>query len=203
MLPDCRKTGFSMIELLVAVTITIALSAGIFSVMSSARSTAALGRAKDEAKQMAEIALKMLQKDIAISHATIDKDNIVDGKPKVTLTFKAGSASSWSMKIPKVENADSMIDDYVDVEYTLSDKKLVRSGGVEGKSKVVARNISKLDIFVLSAEQVSVEIEAEVTPPGQTQSVKHNQKMLVTIREAVAVNVDERWRTSDEVISSY
>ncbi|GEM_PF-1797667 len=196
------KRGFSLIELLVASVITIAISGGIFSVMNSARSAASLARAKEDAKQMAEQALKYLQKDIAISHAIIDKNEIIEGKPKATLSF-TDNGDSWEMKIPKVEDAEGMADDYVDVKYALRGNKLFREGGVEDKTKLVASNISKLEFFVLSQEQVSIEIQTEVVPSGQSQPVHHDQKVLVTIREAVTGNIDERWKTSEEVISNY
>lgn len=203
MRPDNSKLGLTIIELLVAAVITVALSAGIFSIMNTARNTVGLTQAKDEAKQMAEMALARLQKDIAASHATIDKNDIVDDKPKATLTFQDNGSGKWSMKVPKTEDAEAMSDDYVDLEYSLEGSKLYREGGMEGNKKLVASKISKLEIFTLSAEQVSIEIETEVIPSGHSTPVKHNQKVLVTIREAVAANVDERWRTSDEVLTEY
>ncbi len=203
MRPDLRKRGITIIELLIAAVITVALSAGIFSIMNTARNTVGLTQAKEEAKQMAEMALAHLQKDIAASHATIDKNDIVDGKPKATLTFEDKGGGKWFMEVPKTEDAEAMADDYVDLEYSLEGTKLYRDGGIEGKKMLVASKISKLEIFTLSAEQVSIEIETSVIPPSHKTPVTHNQKALVTIREAVAVNVDDRWRTSDEVITEY
>ncbi|MFZ5951840.1 MAG: type II secretion system protein [Candidatus Rifleibacteriota bacterium] len=197
-----KKRGVTLIELLMAAVITIALSGAIFSMVSSVRNTANLAQAKEEAKQMAELALKQMQTDIAISHATIEKEG-TDGKPAATLTFQDQGGGKWSMKIPKVENAESLSDDYVDVEYSLVGSKLYRDGGVEGKKKLVASNISKLEVFTLSQEQLAIEVEAQVIPNGQSEPVKHNQKVLVTVREAITANIDERWKTSEEVLSDY
>jgi hypothetical protein len=55
----------------------------------------------------------------------------------------------------------------------------------------------------VSDEQVLIEIEAQTIPEGQQIPVKHNQKVLVTIREAVAAEVDDRWRTSEEALTNY
>lgn len=206
MRPEKSRRAVSLVELLVAAAITVGLAGGIFSVLHSARSAAELSRAREEAKQMAEMALHSLQKDIMISQATIDKKTLVgegdNQKPSATLSFQGGGGS-WTMKIPKDENSTAMASEYVDVSYSLSGRNLMRSGGVEGKTKLVAGYISKLEIFALSQDQVSIEIETEVKPSGEKNPVKHNQKALVTIREAVTVNVDDRWRTSDEVITEY
>lgn len=203
MRPDKNNRGLSIIELLVAAVITVAISGAIFAIMNTARNTVGVTQAKEEAKQMAETALARLQKDIAASHATIDKNDIVDDKPKATLTFEDKGSGKWFMKVPKTEDAEAMGDDYLDLEYSLEGTKLYRDGGIEDKKMLIASKISKLEIFTLSAEQVSIEIETEVIPPGQKEPVKHNQKVLVTIREAVAANVDDRWRTSDEVLTEY
>lgn len=203
MCPKRSNSGLTILELLVAAVITVGLAGGIFSIMSSAKNTVGLAAAKDEAKQMAEMALKQMQTDIAISHATLDKDNLVDGVPTVATTFTDDGGGKWSMKVPKTENASSMEDDYVDLTYLLEGTKLYRDGGIEARKKLVASRISKLEVFVLSPEQVSIEVETEVVPQGQKTSVKHNMKVLATIREAIAANVDNNWRTSDEVVSDY
>jgi type II secretory pathway pseudopilin PulG len=201
MLISGTRKGLTVIELIIAAVITISLAAAIFSVTSSARSTVTFAQAKDEAKQMAELALKRLQTDIAISHATINRD--ASGEPKARPTFNEVGTGQWIMKVPKNEAANSMTDEYVTVTYILEDTKLFRDGGIEGKRKLVASQISKLEIFSLSPEQVSIEIETSVVPRGSQEPVKHNQKVLATIREAVVANMDDKWLTSEEVISDY
>ena len=194
--------AFSMIEVLVAMTIMVIISGGIYSVLSPTRNVAELAQAKEEAKGAAEIVLKHMQHDIAISQAKVDKMNLEDGKPKVTPSLVAGG-SNVSMMVPKVENADAMDDDYVEVAYSLTGSKLYRKDDRNGTTRLLSSNVSKLDVFMLSDDQVSVEIETSVLPPGQKEPVKHNQKVLVTIREAVANYSDKRWLTSEEAATDY
>ncbi len=194
--------AFSMIEVLVAMTIMVIISGGIYSVLSSTRNVAELAQAKEEAKSAAEIVLKHMQHDIAISQAKVDKLNLEDGKPKVIPSLVAGG-SNVSMMVPKAENADAMADDYVEVAYSLAGNKLYRKDGRNDTTRLLSSNVSKLDVFMLSDDQVSVEIETSVLPRGQKEPVKHNQKILVTIREAVANYSDKRWLTSEEAVVDY
>jgi type II secretory pathway pseudopilin PulG len=199
-----NKSGLSILELLVAAVITITLAGGIFSLVTSARNTVGLSRAKEDVKQMVELALKHLQTDISVSQADIDKNDLdANGKPKALPSFQADGANSWKMDVPKTENAASMADDYLEVTYTLDGNKLYRDGGIENKKKLIASKISKLEMSFVSDEQVLIEIEAQTIPEGQQIPVKHNQKVLVTIREAVAAEVDDRWRTSEEALTNY
>ncbi len=196
------SAAFSMIEVLVAMTIMVIITGGIYSVLSSTRNVAELAQAKEEAKGAAEIVLKHMQHDIAVSQAMVDKLNLEDGKPKVTPSLVAGG-SNVSMMVPKTENADAMDDDYVEVAYSLAGNKLYRKDGRNGTTRLLSTNVSKLDVFMLSTDQVSVEIETSVLPRGHKEPARHNQKVLVTIREAVANYSDKRWLTSDEAAVDY
>ncbi len=197
-----NKSAFSLIELLIAFVILVVISGAVYSVLSSTRNVAELAQAKEEAKGTAEIVLKHLQQDIAASHAEVDKTNIIDGKPSVTPTL-AMSGGSISMKIPAKDAASAMVNDYVDVVYSMDGTKLYREDGNAGNKRLLSSNVSKLDVFMLSEDQVSVEIETSVQPRGHKEPVKHNQKILVTIREAVVVNSDKRWLSSEEALQEY
>lgn len=195
------KLGVTMIEVLVASVIFVIMSGGVWTIMRSTRQVADLSQAKDEAKGMAETILKYMQQDIAASKAVVDKTKIVDGKPKATPSFSS-SGGTISMKVPKPGVAAKMAADYVDVVYTLSGKELFRQDGNTGNKRLLSSCVSKLVASTLSDSQIEVEIEIEITPPGALTPITHNQRVLVTIREAITNAVDSRWLTSDEV-SSY
>lgn len=202
MLLKSKKCAFSLLELLIAFVILVVISGAVYSVLSSTRNVAALAQAKEEAKDTAEIVLKYLQQDIAASHAEVDKTNMVGEKPSVTPSLNM-SGGNISMKIPAKDDASAMVNDYVDVVYSMSGTKLYRQDGNAGNKRLVSSNVSKLDVFMLSDDQVSVEIETSVQPRGHKEPVKHNQKILVTIREAVVVNSDKRWLSSEEALQEY
>lgn len=196
------RSAFSLIEILVAFVILVIISGGVYSVLTATRNVAEIAQAKDEAKDTAEIVLKQLQLDIAASHAEVDKTSISDGKPAVSpsLTMSGGNIS---MKVPAKADAAAMVNDYVDVNYSINGMKLYRTDGNTGATRLLSSNVSKLDLFMLSDDQVSVEIETAVQPKGHKEPVKHNQKILVTIREAVVVNADKRWLSSEEALQEY
>lgn len=190
--------GVTIIEILIASLVFVIMSGGVWTIMRSTTQVAGISQAKDEAKGMAEIILKHLQQDVAVSKADIDKKNLVKGLPTVKTSFTAGGGQI-SMKIPKPGVTAKMDDDYVDVVYSLNGKELFREDGNTGNKRLLSSNVSKLEAFVLSDSQVSIEIEIEVLPPGAQTPVTHKQQVLVTIREALADAVDSRWLTSDEV----
>lgn len=196
----CRY-GVSLIEVIVSFVILVVIAGGVFTVLTSARNVAEVSQAKEEAKGDADLVLKHLQHDIAISQAKIVKNDI-DGKPKAYPSLDA-SGAGVKMMIPRAEDAKAMSEDYVEVAYTLSGKKFFRNDGRTGTNRLLSSNVSKLAVFMLSTDQVSVEIETEVLPKGQKEPVTHNQKVLVTIREAVINNIDKRWLTSDEAVTEY
>ncbi len=196
------KSAFTVVEILVAFAILVIISGGVYSVLSSTRNVANIAQAKEEAKNLAEIVLKHLQNDIAISRAEVQKAQNTTGDPVVTPSLVADPATI-KMLIPRNENAAAMSEDYVEVVYSLSGLKLYRKDGRNDTNRLLCSNVSKLDVFLLSADQVSVEIETSVKLKGMKEPAKHNQKVLVTIREAVANNVDNRWLTSEEAALQY
>lgn len=193
--------GVTIIEVLVASVIFLVMSGGMWTILRSTRQVADLSQAKDEAKGLAETVLKHLQQDISTSKADVDKKVIVDDKPKATPSFSA-AGNTIRMKVPKPGVAAKMDADYVDVIYTLAGQELSRQDGNSATKRVLCRNVTKLVASTLSDSQVEVEIEVSILPPGSQTSVTHNQRVLVTIREAITNAVDSRWLTSDEV-SSY
>ncbi len=195
------SAGVTVIEVLVAAFIFVIISGGMWTILSSTRRVADLSQAKDEAKGMAETVLKHLQQDISTSKAVIDKDKLAQKKSAVTMSF-ASSGNQITMKVPKPGVNAKLDADYVDVVYTLNGQELSRQDGNSGLTRVLCKNVSKLEAFILSENQVSIEIETELKPPGATTPVTHNQRVLVTVREAVANAADARWITSDE-LSSY
>lgn len=193
----CRR-GVTLIEVLIASLIMIIISGGIYTVLSSTRQVAHVSQAKDEAKAMAETILKHLQQDITITKADVDKNPGGNGKPKATPIFSS-SGGEIRMKVPKPGITAKMEDDYVDVVYTLVGKQLYRDDGTTGNRRLLSNYVSKLEAFLLSDSQVEVEIEVEIFPVGVETPVTHNQRILVTIREAIVNAVDKHWLSSDEV----
>jgi len=192
------RRGVTVIEVLVAAAIFVVISGGIYTVLSSTRQVAGMSQAKDEAKAMAETVLKHLQQDIAISRAEVDKNPGGDGKPKATPSFSSGGGEI-RMMIPKPGITAKMKDDYEEVVYTLSGKQLYRDDGVTGNKRLLSSHVSKCEAFLLNDSQVEVEVEVEIFAPGSDTPVKHSQRVLVTIREAVVYDVDKRWLSSDEM----
>ncbi|HAE39492.1 MAG TPA: hypothetical protein DCG57_12800 [Candidatus Riflebacteria bacterium] len=190
--------GVTIIEVLVAAFIFVIISGGIYTVLRSTRQVAHVSQAKDEAKAMAETILKYMQQDIAVSRAVVDKNPGGGGKPKATPSFSS-SGGEIRMQVPKPGIAAKMEDDYVNVVYSLSGKTLHRDDGVTGNNRLLSKYVSKLNAFLLSDSQVEIEVEIEIFPVGVDTPVTHNQRVLVTIREAIVNAVDKRWLSSDEI----
>ncbi|HOY68692.1 MAG TPA: hypothetical protein PLP29_17575, partial [Candidatus Ozemobacteraceae bacterium] len=111
--------GITIVELLMAALITGLLVFVAFKVLLGARHAAGLAAAKGAAKDMAEIVLKALERDISNSRATpVMEGSGASRKPVVKRSLQA-AGSGWTMLVP--EGASSKR-----VTYRLDGKRLER-----------------------------------------------------------------------------
>lgn len=190
-----RARGFTFIELLIAALITGLLIFGMFKVLLASRHAAGLATAKGAAKDMAEIILKALERDISNSRATaVMAGSGGSQKPVVVRSFKQ-SGSDWTMLVP--EGASSKR-----ITYRIDGKKLSRVDA-SGTTRLLCESVEDLRIADLSEGQIAVELKIGLIPDGMKVPVIHHQRLLITIREAVEAALDPRWRNTNDVLNHY
>jgi len=190
-----RPDGYTFVELLIAALICSLLIFGAFKVLIGARHATGLAAAKGAAKDMTEIILKALERDISNSRATLVMDGSgTSRKPVVKRSFHQ-SGSGWTMLVP--EGASSKR-----VTYAMNGKKLERVDA-SGSTRLLSEDVEDLRIADLSEGQVAVELKIGLVPDGLKNPVIHHQRLLITIREAVEAALDPRWRTTSDVLNNY
>ncbi len=188
------RFGVTLMEVVIAAAITIIISGGIYGLLSATRHTATLAKARGEVKEMAEIVLRQLEKDIATSRANVSTVGAgPNNAPTVTTEFKA-VGGGWTMLVPEGKS-------WMKVDYQLALPRLTRVAS--HTSRILCSHLKELKISTLSVEQVAIDLEVELIPEGMKTPVSHRQTLLVTIREAVKYKLDPRWRNNDDVINSY
>ncbi|HEY9071768.1 MAG TPA: hypothetical protein VIV61_16030 [Candidatus Ozemobacteraceae bacterium] len=192
----CReKRGITIVELLMASLITGLIIFGAFKVLLGARHAAGLATAKGAAKDMAEIILKALERDISNSRATlVMAGSGADRKPVVKRSFQP-AGSGWTMLVPEGTSSKR-------VTYQMDGKRLERADA-SGSTRLLSEAVEDLRIADLSEGQIAVEIKIGLIPDGMTEPVVHHQRLLVTIREAVEAALDPRWRNTNDVLNHY
>ncbi len=190
-----RYGGYTIIELLMAALICSLLIFGAFKVLISARHTTGLATAKGAAKDMAEVILKALERDISNSRATPVMDGSgTNRKPVVRRSFQQ-SGSGWTMLVPEGSSSKR-------VTYTMTGTSLQRIDA-SGSTRLLSASVDDLRIADLSDGQVAVELKIGLVPDGMKTPVIHHQRLLVTIREAVEAALDPRWRNTTDVLNNY
>lgn len=189
------SAGFTFVELLVASVISCLLIFAVFRILSGASHTAALATAKGAAKDMAEIILKALERDISNSRATLVLAGSGGGqKPAVKRSLQP-SGSGWTMLVPEGNSSKR-------ITYTLNGKKLERADA-SGSTRLLCEYVENFVITDLSEGQISIELKIGLVPEGSKSPIFHNQRLLITIREAVEAALDPRWRNITDVLNNY
>lgn len=190
-----RDRGFTFIELLIAAVITVLLIFGVFKVLLASRHAAGLAAAKGAAKDMAEVILKALERDISNSRATVNMTGSGGNQKPVVFRSFQPSGTGWTMLVP--EGASSKR-----ITYQKAGKKLSRADA-SGTTRLLCESVEELLIADLSEGQVSVDLKIGVIPDGMKEPVIHHQRLLITIREAVEAALDPRWRNTNDVLNNY
>jgi type II secretory pathway pseudopilin PulG len=183
------QRGITLVELLVVFVITVVIAGMVFHFYAASGHMAAVAKAKGEAKGMAEIALRAMQKDIASSKAWIKTDS---GTSTIELSFKGQGANQWTMLVPEKDSTQR-------VTYSFAKPELRREAS--GSSRVLCDHMEELAISSLGAGQIEIILKVGVIPSGQTQPQIHHQNLLVTIREGIETNLDARFRTTKDLDS--
>lgn len=189
------KKGMSVVEVLVGALIFIVLSGGAYKILSAMRHATAMTTAKAHAKNQAEICLRALEKDISTSNASIDPSVLTNGSPTVTLSLQPVS-DGWTMVVPEAGS-------FKRITYHHDGTKRLSREDASGSTRLLSENVTKLTLTELTQQQYSVEIKTAVTPEGILTPQEHHQTMLVTIRAAIANNLDARWRNTQDVLNKF
>ncbi|OQA07542.1 MAG: hypothetical protein BWY66_01345 [bacterium ADurb.Bin374] len=190
-----RFRGFTFIELLIAAVITGLLIFGVFKVLLGARHAAGLAAAKGAAKDMTEVILKALERDISNSRATaVMAGSGGSQKPVVVRSFKQ-AGSDWTMLVPEGNSSKR-------ITYRMDGKKLSRVDA-SGTTRLLCESVEDLRIADLSEGQIAAEVKIGLIPDGMKDPVIHHQRLLITIREAVEAALDPRWRNTNDVLTHY
>ncbi|MFZ2957523.1 MAG: hypothetical protein WA705_11580 [Candidatus Ozemobacteraceae bacterium] len=197
------RRAMSVIEVLVGAVIMVIISGGMYKILSASRFTAAIATARSQAREMADVCLRSLEKDISSSQATVKTaGSTTTTKPVVVLSFQPQGTNSWTMLIPEGNS-------FKKVTYSFDGSNKLERDDASGSKrllcdKVVAFSISDMNTVAgLPQEQVSIEIKVGIAPEGVKEPQVHHQKLLVTIRAATQANLDPRWRNTNDVINNY
>lgn len=188
------RRGVTLIEVVIAAALTIIIAGGIYGLLSATRHTATVAKAKGELKNMAEVILRQLEKDISTSRAKVTTvGSGSTASPTVTTDFQP-TGNGWTMIVPEGMS-------WMKVDYEVALPNLTRTAS--NTNRLLCKYVKKLNISKLSVEQWSIDLEVELVPEGMTKPLSHQQTLLVTIREAVTANLDPRWRNTEDVVDSY
>lgn len=191
-----ERLGLTIVEVLVVIAITALIAGFVVNMISNARHTAGIARARGEAKSMAERVLRQLERDISASRA--DLRTSTSGGQTITPTFRRTGPGSCEMMVPDDRDTNAS----KRVSYSLNGSQLIRDeqGGV---SRAICSNIKEFDVAMLSDELVSINLKTGVIADGQLTPQIHHQTMIVTIREAIKARLDDRWRGGDDILTNY
>ena len=181
-----RNKGFTIIELLVSVTIVLFLSYFIFKLVQSANRTSAFAECRGMLRTNVQLAARALERDVASCKP--DEKNDPDNSRVIT----PGSPTGGTVESPSVNYFDDAETDkelYETVSYELSDGKLTRvspSGNLK-----IAQYIKSIDFPVTSNGtlqttydgKVRIVIIAEAKPQGSNDVASHSQELIVAIRQ--------------------
>lgn len=185
-------------EILVVFTILLIIVTAIYRFLSSARHTTSLVTAKGEAKEMAELVLKFLERDISTSVAY---QKILDsGQVEITKTFK-NNAKGWEMLVPHNTPEGELQNKKIAYIYSKEEKTLEREEASASRHLLCAK-VDALEV-VASGPLVTVDVTIAIIPPGSKVQQTHRQKMVVNIRQARDSNTDPRWRNPEDVDKRY
>ena len=193
-----RNKGFTIIELLVSVTIVLFLSYFIFKLVQSANRTSAFAECRGMLRTNVQLAARALERDVASCKPDEknDPDNsrvITPGSPTggtvVTMFCPKYLDSEESPSVNYFDDAETDKELYETVSYELSDGKLTRvspSGNLK-----IAQYIKSIDFPVTSNGtlqttydgKVRIVIIAEAKPQGSNDVASHSQELIVAIRQ--------------------
>ena len=191
-----ERLGLTIVEVLVVIAITALIAGFVVNMISNARHTAGIARARGEAKSMAEMVLRQLERDISTSRAKLE--TLTSGEQIITPTFRRTGPGSCEMMVPDDRDTNTS----KRVSYSLNGSQLIRDeqGGV---SRAICSNIEEFDVAMLSDELVSINLKTGVIADGQLTPQIHHQTMIVTIREAIKARLDDRWRGDGDILTNY
>lgn len=191
-----RDSGITLVEILVCFFITLVMAGGVYHLIISSKHTAAVAQAKGEAKGMAEVILRALQRDIGASVATV-KTVKVGGVPtaKIELSFQNPTNNRWTMLVSEANSSKR-----VGYEF---DAPVLRRVDASGSTRIMCEHVDDFSIATLAHGQIEVKVKIAITPSGLKTPQIHSQNALVTIQQAIDINLDARWRTNNDVLSTY
>lgn len=188
-----KKSGFTMIEIVVAAFIFAIIAVGLLQTWSHITYNQALSTAKGQAKSDVEIASRRLIRDIAMARAgTIAGSSGSDGiEMTISVTDDSGSVSEK------------------DVSYVRAGKTLTRESGLE-KSVLSDFLMEGIKGFSWSREAnasgvIYLTLGVEYPVKGDPKNLQtYSQEFIVTVREeAAGSGIDERWKQSEQILDSW
>lgn len=182
-------------EVLVVAAITIIVTGGVWSFLRSMTHTAAISKAKGEAKAMADLVLRAIEKDITDMAASVTIE--LNNRTKVVTQF-SGSGGTWTMLVGEKGR-------YTKVDYLFDPVAKTVTRSADGQSRVLADKVLDLTISPYDADQIKflVDIQVGIVPPGLKEPQIHHQKLVATVRAAVSANMDPKWRTSEDAKTTF
>ncbi len=198
--PGARaSTGFTIAEVLVSLVILGVLSGSLYWILSSARQTTSLSTARGQAKDMVEIILRSMERDISTSFAVVTA--LGENRFAVERSFQALASGGCTMLVPEALPGPKKEVAYKRVEYLFDpSRRTIERNDASGSRRLLCSEVDMLEIKAVSTFTSLVELEVKVSiiPSGSQVPQSHHQKLVVSIRQARESNLDPRWRTPGE-----
>lgn len=203
-----KRYAFTLVELLISISITAALGIAVYGFMSSANKNSAKTRCRGMLRQNVQLAVRQLEKDITSSRAILVKAKDESGndikRPQMTVkpdspegptvvtmetSIIDADDSSVNYFDEQEEGKDQEKDLYETVTYTLNNGVLMR----EGKEKrfKVADNIASITFAMNAIDSIDVNYDgkieftvgAKAKPDGSNDEIAHCEQVIVAIRQ--------------------
>lgn len=202
-----KRTGVTLIEILIGFLITTIVGMTIYHFMAGARRLSAIAATKATLRQEALLVLKHLERDISNSRT---ETTVEAGKNQVKRTLKSTGSGNFEMEVANTmieENAtffDQSLDSenatYVKIQYELQGTKFFRIA--DGKRKCLSNNVKEAKFEETSTGaidetydgKVKLILAMEAKPSGSPDKIEHVERAIITLRQAQTKETDQRWK---------
>ncbi len=192
-----QRKAFTIVEVLVGVTILLFIAFAIFKLVQSANRTSAYGNARGLLRTNVQLAARQLERDIASckpdekdgDNAQPVKTGNKNGPIVATMFVPKNLGSEENPNVNYFDDAKTDEATYETINYQLSNGVLTRVS--PSGNMTVAHNIKFVDFKTRDSKQlettydgrITVIINAETLPQGFTEPASLTQELIVAIRQ--------------------